>query len=137
MGQSYERGEHRCEFRFLVKLELRGATTSSSTCFFSKQPKVLYALLSAATKTHNTLTRESSTGRGIDRHLMGLRLLLRSDLKESHPLFEDELFGKSQEWVLSTSGLSAGDRFYGTGFGAVYPNGYGINCEFSTSNLFL
>lgn len=90
-------------------------------------PKVLYALLSAATKTHNTLTRESSTGRGIDRHLMGLRLLLRPDLKESHPLFEDELFGKSQEWVLSTSGLSAGDRFYGTGFGAVYPNGYGIN----------
>ncbi|GAA5949166.1 hypothetical protein JCM3765_003314 [Sporobolomyces pararoseus] len=93
----------------------------------STDPKVLYALLSAATKTHNTLTRESSTGRGIDRHLMGLRLLLRSDLKESHPLFEDELFGKSQEWVLSTSGLSAGDRFYGTGFGAVYPNGYGIN----------
>ncbi|GAA5879501.1 hypothetical protein JCM16303_003226 [Sporobolomyces ruberrimus] len=90
-------------------------------------PKVLYSLLSAATKTHNTLTRESSTGRGIDRHLMGLRLLLRSDLKESHPFFDDELFGKSQEWVLSTSGLSAGDRFYGTGFGAVYPNGYGIN----------
>ncbi|GAA5912502.1 choline/carnitine O-acyltransferase [Sporobolomyces salmoneus] len=90
-------------------------------------PKTLYALLSAATKNHNTLTRESSTGRGIDRHLMGLRLLLRPDLKESHPLFEDELFGKSQEWVLSTSGLSAGDRFYGTGFGAVYPNGYGIN----------
>lgn len=60
---------------------------------------------------------------------MGLRLLLRSDLKESHPFFDDELFGKSQEWVLSTSGLSAGDRFYGTGFGAVYPNGYGINCE--------
>ncbi|GAA6010965.1 hypothetical protein JCM11491_005885 [Sporobolomyces phaffii] len=91
------------------------------------EPKVLYSLLSAATKTHNTLTRESSTGRGIDRHLMGLRLLLRPDLKESHPLFEDELFAKSQEWVLSTSGLSAGDRFYGTGFGAVYPNGYGIN----------
>ncbi|GAA5932375.1 choline/carnitine O-acyltransferase [Sporobolomyces koalae] len=89
--------------------------------------KTLYSLLSAATKTHNTLTRESSTGRGIDRHLMGLRLLLRPDLEESHPLFEDELFGKSQEWVLSTSGLSAGDRFYGTGFGSVYPNGYGIN----------
>ena len=60
---------------------------------------------------------------------MGLRLLLRPDLQESHPLFDDELFGKSQEWVLSTSGLSAGDRFYGTGFGAVYPNGYGINCK--------
>ncbi|GAA6059823.1 hypothetical protein JCM10212_003735 [Sporobolomyces blumeae] len=89
--------------------------------------KTLYSLLATATKTHNSLTRESSTGKGFDRHLMGLRLLVRSDLKESHALFEDELFAKSQEWVLSTSGLSAGDRFYGTGFGAVYPNGYGIN----------
>jgi carnitine O-acetyltransferase len=33
----------------------------------------------------------------------------------------------SQAWVLSTSGLSAGDRFYGTGFGTVWPEGYGIN----------
>ncbi|GAA5875991.1 hypothetical protein JCM1840_006240 [Sporobolomyces johnsonii] len=90
-------------------------------------PKTLYSLLTAATKSHNAATRESSTGRGIDRHFLGLRLLLRADRGESHPLFEDELFAKSQEWVLSTSGLSAGDRFFGTGFGAPYPNGYGIN----------
>lgn len=48
---------------------------------------------------------------------------------ESHPLFDDDLFAKSQTWTLSTSGLSAGDRFHGTGFGAPYPDGYGINCE--------
>jgi len=35
---------------------------------------------------------------------------------ESSPLFEDELYGLSQEWLLSTSGLSAGDRFIGTGY---------------------
>ncbi|BGP14742.1 hypothetical protein JCM10213v2_002693 [Rhodosporidiobolus nylandii] len=90
-----------------------------------EEPEALYGLLSAAVKAHNLYTRESSTGKGIDRHFMGLRLLMREG--ESHPLFEDELFSKSQEWVLSTSGLSAGDRFFGTGFGAVYPNGYGIN----------
>lgn len=84
-------------------------------------------MLSKATKAHNAATKESSTGRGIDRHFLGLRLLLREG--ETHPLLEDPLFAKSQEWVLSTSGLSAGDRFHGTGFGAVYPNGYGINCE--------
>ncbi|BGP54530.1 hypothetical protein JCM8202v2_002115 [Rhodotorula sphaerocarpa] len=84
-----------------------------------------YSLLSKATKAHNAATKESSTGRGIDRHFLGLRLLLREG--ETHPLLEDPLFAKSQEWVLSTSGLSAGDRFHGTGFGAVYPNGYGIN----------
>jgi hypothetical protein len=35
---------------------------------------------------------------------------------ESSPLFEDELYTLSQEWLLSTSGLSAGDRFIGTGY---------------------
>ncbi|KDN48598.1 hypothetical protein RSAG8_02585, partial [Rhizoctonia solani AG-8 WAC10335] len=51
--------------------------------------------------------------------------MLRSG--EISPLFEDELFAKSAEWRLSTSGLSAGERFLGTGFGAVWPDGYGIN----------
>lgn len=50
---------------------------------------------------------------------------------ESHPFFDDPLFSESQAWVLSTSGLSAGDRFFGTGFGTVWPNGYGINCTIS------
>ncbi|GAA5914862.1 hypothetical protein JCM6882_007824 [Rhodosporidiobolus microsporus] len=90
-----------------------------------KDAQTLYSLLSTATKAHNAFTRDSSTGKGIDRHFMGLKLLLREG--ESHPLFDDELFAKSQEWVLSTSGLSAGDRFFGTGFGTIWPNGYGIN----------
>jgi len=42
-------------------------------------------------------------------------------------LFEDELFERSQAWKLSTSGLSAGHYFRGTGFGASYQDGYGIN----------
>lgn len=49
---------------------------------------------------------------------------------ESHPIFEDPLFGESSAWILSTSGLTAGDRFDGTGFGTVWPEGYGINCKF-------
>ena len=84
-------------------------------------------MLTAATKAHNTYTRDASTGKGSDRHFLGLRAVLRPG--ESHPLLDDPLFAESQEWILSTSGLSAGDRFYGTGFGTVYPSGYGINCE--------
>lgn len=61
--------------------------------------------------------------------MTGLRLVMRSD--EAAPeIFADPLFAESQAWKLSTSGLSAGDRFAGTGFGAGYPDGYGINCEF-------
>ncbi|ORY88754.1 acyltransferase ChoActase/COT/CPT [Leucosporidium creatinivorum] len=85
----------------------------------------LYDLLTIATKAHNTYTRDASTGRGSDRHFMGLKLMMREG--ESHALFEDPLFQQSQDWILSTSGLSAGDRFYGTGFGTIWPNGYGIN----------
>ncbi|GAA97179.1 hypothetical protein E5Q_03855 [Mixia osmundae IAM 14324] len=87
--------------------------------------KTLYDLLTKATQYHNQFTRESSMGKGFDRHLLGLKLVLQPG--ESHPLFEDELFSLSQEWKLSTSGLSAGDRFFGTGFGTVWPDGYGIN----------
>ncbi|KAH9903022.1 acyltransferase ChoActase/COT/CPT [Cubamyces lactineus] len=85
------------------------------------------ALLRQALQTHTQLTREAATGRGIDRHLLGLRLMLRKDAGERHALFEDELFTRSQTWKLSTSGLSAGYQFRGTGFGTTYDDGYGIN----------
>ncbi|KAK8849764.1 hypothetical protein IAR55_005100 [Kwoniella newhampshirensis] len=87
--------------------------------------KTRYALLTKACTTHNTLTRDSSAGHGFDRHLMGLKVQLRAG--ETHALFEDEMYAKSQEWKLSTSGLSAGGKFMGTGFGAAWPDGYGIN----------
>jgi len=81
--------------------------------------------LKDAIKTHSALTREAATGRGIDRHLLGLRLVMQDG--ESSALFDDEMFQRSQRWRLSTSGLSAGTVFRGTGFGASEPDGYGIN----------
>ncbi|PKY40473.1 acyltransferase ChoActase/COT/CPT [Rhizophagus irregularis] len=84
-----------------------------------------YNLLQAATKAHSDYTRDVSDGKGCDRHLLGLRLLLREG--ESHPFFTEPIFAKSQEWLLSTSGLGAGNRLSGSGFGCVFPNGYGIN----------
>ncbi|KAJ3782121.1 acyltransferase ChoActase/COT/CPT [Lentinula aff. detonsa] len=85
-----------------------------------------YHLLRRAIRKHTSLTRDAATGRGIDRHLLGLRSMLRPG-EQSELLIDDVLFGKSQEWRLSTSGLSAGHHFRGTGFGAGYENGYGIN----------
>lgn len=113
------------------------------------EPRALFPLLQHAIQTHARRTREAATGRGIDRHLLGLKLMLEdlpvdtstsasSDSSSSssptklpqqrtHPLFTDPLFSRSQEWRLSTSGLSAGDQFRGTGFGAGWEDGYGIN----------
>ncbi len=88
-----------------------------------------YSLLQKAVKTHSTLSRAAATGRGIDRHLLGLRCMLRPEDGEAPSLFKDELFSRSQSWKLSTSALGAGFQFRGTGFGAVERDGYGINCE--------
>jgi Choline/Carnitine o-acyltransferase len=46
---------------------------------------------------------------------------------ESHPIFTDRLFSKSSKWQLSTSALFSGERVLGTGFGAAYNDGYGMN----------
>ncbi|TFY83219.1 hypothetical protein EWM64_g789 [Hericium alpestre] len=85
------------------------------------------ALLRRAVQTHTRLTREAAVGKGIDRHLLGLLCMLRPSEGEFSALFEDELFTRSQMWKLSTSGLSAGPLFRGTGFGSPYHDGYGIN----------
>lgn len=98
---------------------------------FPRQPKRKFELLNRAVQTHARLTREAATGKGIDRHLLGLRLLMRPEDGETANLFSDEVFDRSATWKLSTSGLSAGHQFRGTGFGAVYPDGYGINCEWN------
>ena len=96
---------------------------------FRKQSKRKLELLNRAVQTHTRLTREAATGRGIDRHLLGLRLVMKPEDGEIADLFSDGLFQRSQTWKLSTSGLSAGYQFRGTGFGAPYADGYGINCE--------
>jgi hypothetical protein len=77
--------------------------------------KEKHKLLSRALQTHTRLTREAATGRGIDRHLMGLVLMLEEG-EDAGELFADELFERSRRWELSTSGLSAGYLFRGTGW---------------------
>ena len=95
----------------------------------AKKPATeLYKLLSEATSSHTRQTRDHSFGKGIDRHLMGLRLVYRAeDDGEVPKLFSDPLLVESASWKLSTSGLSAGDKFVGTGFGSGFPDGFGVN----------
>jgi hypothetical protein len=69
-------------------------------------------LLRSAVATHERLTRDAMTGRGVDRHLFGLQQMPDADTAE---LFSNGFFHRSQTWRLSTSGLSAGHLFRGTG----------------------
>ena len=89
-------------------------------------------LFGEAIQAHLRYTRTAATGKGVDRHLLGLRCMMtEEELKNLPELFRDGFFGQSQTWKLSTSSLSPGDQFRGTGFGTPEPDGYGINCEFS------
>lgn len=94
-------------------LHLSGAHAETFVAYLTEQKMLLHRAIT----THASLTREAATGRGIDRHFLGLRLMLaqQSGSDNPVPLLNDELFQRSQAWKLSTSGLSAGHQFRGTG----------------------
>lgn len=63
-------------------------------------------------------------GQGVDRHLLGLRLLL--DPTEPKPsIFTDPSFSLSSHWKLSTSQIPT-ECYDGWGFGEVVPDGLGV-----------
>lgn len=88
-----------------------------------------FELLKAASQAHTKYTIEAMSGKGIDRHLLGLKVAysLPGDKMERHPLFSHPAMLESTRFRLSTSSLSSGSNYNGTGFGAVEPDGYGIN----------
>lgn len=96
------------------------------TALLTEQDGQRLQLLREACSAHSTLAARAQAGHGIDRHLMGLKTRLIES--ETHPLFEDEMYSKSQEWKLSSSGMGGGDKWMGTGFGAAWDDGYGICC---------
>ncbi|CAE6351603.1 unnamed protein product [Rhizoctonia solani] len=82
-------------------------------------------LFRAALKQHLTYAGWAADGQGVDRHLFGLKKLI----KEGEPIpeiYTDPSFSKSNHWELSTSQLSS-DYFDGWGYGEVVPDGYGLS----------
>ena len=91
------------------------------------------ALFKKALDSHVAYMARAVEGRGCDRHLLGLRLSLKSH--ESKPtMFQQEIFSRSSHWNLSTSQLS-GEYFDGYGWGEVVPDGYGIAYMVNENNL--
>ncbi|KAJ2821245.1 Carnitine O-acetyltransferase mitochondrial [Coemansia furcata] len=81
-------------------------------------------LFQTALATHTRLVREAVEGQGVDRHLLGLRMVLRPG--ESKPeIFEDPAYAYSSHWYLSTSQVSS-ENFTSYGWSEVTPKGYGV-----------
>ncbi|KAG0287856.1 hypothetical protein BGZ98_004456 [Dissophora globulifera] len=81
------------------------------------------ALCRAAVARHAQYTAWAVDGQAVDRHLLGLRLIRKSD-EEVPALFADPVFARSCRWRLSTSQISD-DCFNAYGWGEVVPDGYG------------
>uniref|UniRef100_A0A1I8FMV8 Carn_acyltransf domain-containing protein n=1 Tax=Macrostomum lignano TaxID=282301 RepID=A0A1I8FMV8_9PLAT len=56
-----------------------------------------------ACQAHSLLTAQAVAGQGIDRHLLGLRLIAKEHGLPQHPLFDSGAFRRAQHFQLSTS----------------------------------
>ncbi|SHO78981.1 Similar to S.cerevisiae protein CAT2 (Carnitine acetyl-CoA transferase) [Malassezia sympodialis ATCC 42132] len=78
----------------------------------------------AAAAQHIKYAKEASEGAGVDRHLFGLKRLIKEG-EEVPALFKDPMNAISGTWILSTSQISS-DMFDAWGFGEVTPKGFGV-----------
>ena len=81
-------------------------------------------LAKKAIKSHSKYMADAVEGKGVDRHFMGLRKLLKAG-EQMPEIFTDPLFARSNHWTLSTSQITS-EHFDGYGWGEVVPDGYGI-----------
>lgn len=82
-----------------------------------------HAKFQAAVKQHLAYAVSAADGQGVDRHLFGLKKLLK-DGEEVPAIYKDEAFAKSSNWQLSTSQISS-EVFASWGYGEVTPDGFG------------
>jgi len=86
----------------------------------------LRELFRRAVASHIQYSTWAADGQGVDRHLFGLKKLIKPGEEEVPELYKDEAFARSSHWELSTSQLSS-RYFDGWGYGEVVPDGYGLS----------
>ncbi|KAF8502529.1 acyltransferase ChoActase/COT/CPT [Gautieria morchelliformis] len=82
------------------------------------------SLFRKAVTRHLQYAAWAADGQGVDRHLFGLKKLIREG-EPTPQIYKDEAFSKSSHWELSTSQLSS-PFLDGWGYGEVVPDGYAL-----------
>jgi len=102
--------------------------------------KMKILLLRRATTAHAKNTGLAANAQGVDRHLLGLSMMVREG-EEAPSIFSDPVYKRSKHWRSSTSQLSH-PRFNLWGYGEVVPDGVGLayavlpqSCVFSITAL--
>lgn len=78
----------------------------------------------AAIKAHVQYITDASDGRGVDRHLFGLKKCLKEG-EDVPAIYQDPAYSYSSSWYISSSQLSS-EYFNGYGWSQVIDDGYGI-----------
>ncbi|RXW21507.1 hypothetical protein EST38_g4351 [Candolleomyces aberdarensis] len=94
----------------------------------SLEPAKLRELFRSAVARHGQYAAWAADGVGVDRHLFGLKQLIKDSSSPSTTpkIYTDPAFSKSNHWELSTSQLSS-KYFDGWGYGEVVPDGFGLS----------
>ncbi len=87
-------------------------------------PEDCVKALRAAIDAHVKYITDASDGKGVDRHLFGLKKCLKEG-EELPEIYKDRAYGYSGTWYLSTSQLSS-EYFNGYGWSQVVDEGFGI-----------
>jgi carnitine O-acetyltransferase len=98
-------------------------------------PKETAALFHKAVKAHVEYISAASDGKGVDRHLFGLKKLLGPN-EEVPAIFKDPTYNYSSTWRISSSQLSS-EYFNGYGWSQVVDDGWGIAYMINENRLVL
>ncbi|KAJ2852725.1 Carnitine O-acetyltransferase mitochondrial [Coemansia brasiliensis] len=99
----------------------------------SASASIRIKLLRDAMAKHTQLVREAVEGQGVDRHLLGLRMLVRRG-EQMPRIFEDHSYSYSSHWFISTSQISS-ENFTSYGWSEVTPKGYGVAYNIRSHSL--
>lgn len=95
--------------------------------------KTTIALFRKAIDSHLEYIAAASDGKGVDRHLFGLKKLLEPG-QELPAIFKDPAFAYSSKWFISSSQLSS-EYFNGYGWSQVVDDGWGIAYMINENSL--
>ncbi|CAD6501212.1 BgTH12-01466 [Blumeria graminis f. sp. triticale] len=90
----------------------------------SLEPSKVVALFRKAIDAHVEYITAATDGKGVDRHLFGLKKLLARE-EELPSIYKDLAYSYSSKWFLSTSQLSS-EYYNGYGWSQVVDEGWGI-----------
>jgi carnitine O-acetyltransferase len=129
---TYETGHTRLFFHGRTETVRSTSEESVAFCRAMTEPSATdserWEKLTAAVAAHGAYVKDAMTGKGIDRHLLGLYIVSQMKGMSTPPpaLFTDKGYLTSKKFTLSTSNVSVGQTNVFGGYSPFFKGGYGV-----------